>query len=293
MDKSKEIECEPEYEEIPASRTGLHVVNPIFSNREDHTPFSPTSVDYEEVSMQRRENPRSPREQYENVDLEDPSEYNRLEHSVSMKKSSTSSVPDSHKPLQTKTFTMEEGVFDDSKYTPVDPCPSRSHMQIHTAPQEGGNLEMVETSESKDPPEYSTLEYSVKKISTSSTPGSGVPPHTKNTTREESRGVFDDPKYTPVDRFLPRDHMPVHLSKSAPKEENEYSYKNRSLGNKSNRKLSYDSSTGGSHTYTPVLPKQARGEGDLTDSIVSTEDRYISEQGHIYHILESSTKSES
>ncbi len=47
-----------------------------------------------------------------------------------------------------------------------------------------------------------------------------------------------------------------------------------------------------SHAYTPVIPTEQRGDNNYTFAIVSTEEKYISEQGHLYHVLESSMKSD-
>ena len=134
--QTDETECQLEYAVIPPTHTGLRVVNPLFTSKEnDDAPFSPTSVKYEEVSMTHLRDSQPPGKQFENVDLENPPEYSRNDHSV-------------------------------------------------------------------------------------------------------------------------------------------------------------DFSTGSPHTYTQVLPKQKRKKEDKTFQIVSTEDKYISEKGHIYHILENSTKSE-
>ncbi len=115
---------------------------------------------------------------------------------------------------------------------------------------------------------------------------------------DTSDGVFDDPKYDIIDSSPPttKKHSKVLVSLSAPQEEHNHletdgnDYKqilSEFTGkNEISRKLSYDS-----HTYTPVQPTQSKGS-DYTFAIVSTEENYISEQGHLYHILESSTQSQ-
>ena len=283
---------------------GLRVVNPLFTNREnDQTSFSPTSVKYEEVSMTHLGSSQPPGEQYENVDLEDPPEYSRIEHSISVKNTSTPSTTDSHLPLETKYSTTEESnerMFDDPKYALVDSLPSRSDVPVHILESTSYGENNVETSHpsmNMGSSEYSRLENSVilKETSSSSSPDSGSSPQSNPPDMEVVSRVFDDPRYTFVE---PRPHMPIQLAKSAPQEESGYYEtvdvldQNHPFEVKNNRKLSYDSSTDSPHTYTQVLPKQKRKKEDKTFQIVSTEDKYISEKGHVYHVLENSTKSE-
>ena len=296
-DKTREIECEPEYEVIP----DLRVVNPLFTSREnDNAPFSPTSVKYEDMSMAHLGDSQPLREQYEEVDLVDPPEYSRLERSVSVKNPSTSSTPDPHILLEIKnSITQEprERIFDDPKYTLIESFPSRPDVPVHILKStsfEENNLETSNPSMDICSSEYSRLEYSVnsKEIPSSSFPDLDSSPQSNTPAIE---GVFDDSKYTFVG---PRPHMPVQLSKSAPQDVHDYSEtaevfdKSHPMDVKNNRKFSYDSSTGSPHTHTQVLPKQSRKEKDNTFQIASTEDEYISEKGHIYHILENSIKSE-
>ena len=110
--------------------------------------------------------------------------------------------------------------------------------------------------------------------------------------------VFDDPKYDIILDSSPpttKKHSKVLVSLSAPQaehnhleiDENDYKQKLSEYTGKSeiSRKLSYDS-----HTYTPVQPTQSK-KSHYAFAIVSTEENYISEQGHLYHVLESSTQS--
>lgn len=129
--------------------------------------------------------------------------------------------------------------------------------------------------------------------------------------------MFDDPKYDLADDFLsPHAKPPVKVVKSTPANANvkegssgldreiyskprkpvifdneDYQFPNtNSLGQQPPsaqtiaRRESYDASN--AHVYTPIKPYRPDHNSDYTIPIVTTNEKYVSEQGHLYHILE-------
>lgn len=178
----------------------------------------------------------------------------------------------------------------------------------------------------EDPPEYSRLEHSGSlkcrnRPSTSSMPSVQASPRGRNVSIGGWSGpyppVFDDPTYVfSNDPPLPS-HKNVFKSMSANTNtrEEKYSHLDLELSSKvgrtsiksSNsdsyhqpvsafvgqmpprrivRRKSYD--TGRTHEYTPIKPSRPKRKSDYTFPIVATEEKYISEQGHLYHVLEAS-----
>ncbi len=107
--------------------------------------------------------------------------------------------------------------------------------------------------------------------------------------------VFDDPKYEIVESSpVQKRRSKVQVTLSVPHENSRSDNEdyNQSLSefstkSKLGRKFSLES-----HTYTPVIPTNSKEDNNYTFAIVNTEEKYVSEQGHLYHVLESSMQSE-
>ena len=241
---------EPEYEEIPGNLLQLGSPKILSPSSKPQIPKEDTadSLQYEDVSIPSMQRSLSP---YENVVAErDPPEYSRLEHSGSLK------------------------------------CRDRP--------------------------------------STSSTPSAQFSPRGRNSSVGGWSGpyppVLDDPIYVVANDPPPpplNPHVKVFKSRSTTNTKDEYSQLDleqssnvdvfgRTSVQSSNsdkyhqpmssqvpsnsrrvvRRKSYDTSR--THEYTPIKPCRPKRKNDYTFPIVATEEKYVSEQGHLYHVLEAS-----
>ena len=227
-DVGNEIKSDPEYEELPATwGTGKAVANPIYYSREnDGTPISPTSVDHENVPALILKNPPSTRAQYETISLID----RKLEYGIKMKNVSASSEEETFNDPKYSPFPFDSNIpyhisgsvppddkenFDNPKYYPL---PFESDVPNHISGSVSQDNKLPDNSHpsknlnSEDQGVYGSLQHSISsKTSTSSAPNS-------------KKGVFDDPKYAPVNIFLVKPHLEVQLSGSTPHCQGEHRY---------------------------------------------------------------------
>jgi hypothetical protein len=254
-----------------------------FTLNADHSPNGKTSLDlarsapygdYEEISTVEDSTKAAQRNQYETVESGDQSEYSHLQHSHGgSRKFRTNSTGTAPSPSMTQnrgkvsiTSSLSlsghhpEPIFDGPEYETIDSKLTNTLSKTG----EGGVI--------NEDPEYSHINCEALTS-------------TDTTTRESEDPDLDSEGYH---QLLPS--VLTGVAKQQPKFNSETSPEERqnSPTTNSHPPARRHKSASGHGPYTPVETTNVMKRNTYSFTIVSTDEQYVSERGHMYHLLERS-----